>query len=59
LRCWKPLTSGVDAVESAKIKRYDVIFLDENMPVISATGGFLAQIKMIQAETPIVNDHEE
>ena len=47
------VTSGVDAVESAKLKRYDVIFLDENMPGISGLEA-LAQIKMIQAETPVV-----
>jgi CheY-like chemotaxis protein len=47
------VTSGVDAVEAVKLKRYDVIFLDENMPGISGLEA-LVQIKAITPEVPIV-----
>ena len=47
------VTSGVDAVEAVKQKRYDVIFLDENMPGISGLEA-LSQIKAIMPEVPIV-----
>jgi CheY-like chemotaxis protein len=47
------VTSGVDAVEAVKQKRYDVIFLDENMPGISGLEA-LAQIKAITPEIPII-----
>jgi len=47
------VTSGVDAVEAVKLKRYDVIFLDENMPGISGLEA-LVQIKAITPEVPVV-----
>jgi CheY-like chemotaxis protein len=47
------VTSGVDAVDAVKLKRYDVIFLDENMPGISGLEA-LIQIKAIMPEVPIV-----
>ncbi|MBJ7429660.1 MAG: response regulator, partial [Bacteroidia bacterium] len=47
------VTSGVDAVDAVKLKRYDVIFLDENMPGISGLEA-LSQIKAIMPEVPIV-----
>lgn len=47
------VTSGVDAVEEVKQNRYDVIFLDENMPGISGLEA-LAQIKALQPDVPVV-----
>ncbi|MDZ4668746.1 MAG: bifunctional response regulator/alkaline phosphatase family protein [bacterium] len=47
------VTNGIDAIEKAKAKKYDVIFLDENMPGISGIET-LAQIKVILPDVPVV-----
>ena len=47
------VTNGTDALEQVKIKKYDVIFLDENMPGISGIET-LSQIKSMQPEVPVI-----
>ncbi|MDP1725177.1 MAG: bifunctional response regulator/alkaline phosphatase family protein [Bacteroidota bacterium] len=47
------VTNGTDALEQVKIKKYDVIFLDENMPGISGIET-LSQIKSMQPDVPVI-----
>ena len=47
------VTNGLDAIEKASSKTYDVIFLDENMPGISGLEA-LTKIKAGQPEVPVV-----
>ncbi len=47
------VTNGVDAVDAVKQNRYDVIFLDENMPGISGLET-LSRIKSMRPDVPIV-----
>ncbi|MCG9879095.1 MAG: response regulator, partial [Bacteroidia bacterium] len=46
-------TNGIDAIEKVKNNKYDVIFLDENMPGISGIETLL-QIKVIRPEVPVI-----
>lgn len=46
-------TNGEDAIEIVYDKKFDIIFLDENMPGISGLEA-LKEIKKIQPHTPIV-----
>ena len=45
--------NGIDAIEKVKNNKYDVIFLDENMPGISGIETLL-QIKLIRPEVPVI-----
>ncbi len=45
--------NGIDAIEKVKNNKYDVIFLDENMPGISGIET-LSQIKVIRPEVPVI-----
>ncbi|NQX82637.1 MAG: PglZ domain-containing protein [Flavobacteriaceae bacterium] len=45
--------NGSDALELCKTKKFDLIFLDENMPGLSGLET-LTEIKTIQPETPVV-----
>ncbi|MBC7381431.1 MAG: PglZ domain-containing protein [Bacteroidia bacterium] len=47
------VTNGIDAIEQVKAKKYDVIFLDENMPGISGIET-LSQIKAMQPDVPVI-----
>ena len=47
------VTNGIDAVELVKARKFDVIFLDENMPGISGLET-LAQIKQINPDVPVI-----
>jgi CheY-like chemotaxis protein len=47
------VNNGLDAVEKAQGKEYDIIFLDENMPGMSGLET-LAKIKGIQPRVPVV-----
>ncbi len=47
------VTNGIDALEQVKTKKYDVIFLDENMPGISGIET-LSQIKSMQPDVPVI-----
>ncbi len=47
------VSNGIDALEQVKVKKYDVIFLDENMPGISGIET-LSQIKSMQPEVPVI-----
>jgi DNA-binding response OmpR family regulator len=48
-----PVSNGVDAVERSKQERFDLIFLDENMPGISGLEA-LTRIKAQNADVPVV-----
>jgi len=47
------VNNGLDAVEKARSKEYDIIFLDENMPGLSGLET-LSRIKLERPATPIV-----
>jgi CheY-like chemotaxis protein len=47
------VTNGIDAVELVKARKFDVIFLDENMPGISGLET-LAQIKQFNPDVPVI-----
>ncbi|MFY8020966.1 MAG: response regulator, partial [Bacteroidia bacterium] len=47
------VTNGIDAVELVKSRKFDVIFLDENMPGISGLET-LSQIKQINPDVPVI-----
>jgi CheY-like chemotaxis protein len=47
------VTNGIDAVELVKSRKFDVIFLDENMPGISGLET-LAQIKQFNPDVPVI-----
>lgn len=47
------VNNGLDAIEKVKLERFDVIFLDENMPGLSGIEA-LAQIKALQPDVPVV-----
>ena len=47
------VNNGLDAVEKAKAKEYDIIFLDENMPGLSGLET-LSRIKLDRPGVPIV-----
>jgi CheY-like chemotaxis protein len=46
-------TNGHDALDMVKLKFYDLIFLDENMPGISGLET-LAQLKQLRSEVPVI-----
>ena len=48
-----PVYSGSDAVDLFETEKFDIIFLDENMPGISGLEA-LAQIKEINQNIPVV-----
>ncbi len=47
------VTSGLDAIEEVKKNRFDLVFLDENMPGISGLEA-LNKIKTMQPDVPVV-----
>ncbi len=47
------VTSGLDAIEEVKKNRFDLVFLDENMPGISGLEA-LNKIKAMQPDVPVV-----
>jgi CheY-like chemotaxis protein len=47
------VTNGTDAVEKVRRARYDVVFLDEQMPGLGGLDA-LQEIKALQPETPVV-----
>ncbi len=47
------VNNGLDAVENAKAKEYDIIFLDENMPGLSGLET-LTRIKSVLPHVPVV-----
>lgn len=47
------VNNGLDAVERARGKEYDIIFLDENMPGLNGLET-LARIKAVQPRVPVV-----
>ena len=47
------INNGAEAIDMAKEKSYDLIFLDENMPGISGLEA-LSEIKKIRPSTPII-----
>ncbi|HRP00890.1 MAG TPA: response regulator, partial [Flavobacteriales bacterium] len=47
------VNNGLDAVENAKAKEYDIIFLDENMPGLSGLET-LTRIKAVLPHVPVV-----
>src|SRR5690606_12685795 len=47
------VTNGLDAIEEAAKKKFDIIFLDENMPGISGLDT-LVRLKAIYPHTPMV-----
>jgi DNA-binding NtrC family response regulator len=47
------VTNGIDAVELVKSRKFDVIFLDENMPGLTGLEA-LAQIKASKPSLPVV-----
>ena len=47
------VNNGLDAVEKATEKEYDIVFLDENMPGLSGLET-LARIKLVRPRVPIV-----
>lgn len=49
----KPVISGQDAIECCKEEKFDIIFLDENMPGLSGLET-LAKIKELEPDVPVV-----
>lgn len=47
------VSSGLDAIEEVAEKRFDAVFLDENMPGISGLEA-LSKIKSLQPHTPVI-----
>lgn len=48
-----PVNNGLDAVEQASGRHYDIVFLDENMPGLTGLEA-LAQIKAVRPSLPVV-----
>src|SRR4029079_10737340 len=48
-----PVVSGADALDKVKIQKFDLVFLDENMPGMNGLEA-LNQIKQIKPNLPIV-----
>ncbi|MFL5729093.1 MAG: response regulator, partial [Cytophagaceae bacterium] len=48
-----PVTSGMDAVEKCQETKFDIVFLDENMPGMSGLEA-LSQIKANKPNLPVV-----